>query len=130
MLQPNAGHPPQLPCLHTAFPNNLDLQSKLCSTLAHLTTRNNYCQEVLDLGGLTLLGTLLATCGDHQVSAQAVPTRLSAGNPTAASALCLGGCHIFLPKPGALLGGYSGWIPQHLQPGGPVCLLRTWRDRC
>ncbi|XP_004616888.2 armadillo repeat-containing protein 6 isoform X1 [Sorex araneus] len=49
-----------------AFPNNLDLLSKLCGTLAHLTIRNNYCQEVVDLGGLALLETLLATCGDHQ----------------------------------------------------------------
>lgn len=61
-----------------AFPNNLDLQSKLCSTLAHLTTRNNYCQEVLDLGGLTLLGSLLATCGDHQDLARQVLSALRA----------------------------------------------------
>lgn len=55
-----------------AFPDNRDLLSKLCGTLAHLTVRNNYCQEVVDLGGLALLETLLATCGDHQDLARQV----------------------------------------------------------
>lgn len=39
---------------------------ELCGTLARLAVRNEFCQEVVDLGGLDVLVTLLASCGDHQ----------------------------------------------------------------
>lgn len=39
---------------------------ELCSTLARLAVRNEFCQEVVDLGGLDVLVTQLASCSDHQ----------------------------------------------------------------
>lgn len=54
-------------CLCTAFSDNPGVLSELCSTLARLAVRNEFCQEVTDLGGLRILVTLLADCSDHQV---------------------------------------------------------------
>jgi hypothetical protein len=51
----------------TAFPDNPGVLSELCSTLSRLAIRNEFCQEVVDLGGLSVLVTLLASCSDHQV---------------------------------------------------------------
>ncbi|XP_042527119.1 armadillo repeat-containing protein 6 [Dipodomys spectabilis] len=49
-----------------AFPDNPGVLSELCSTLSRLAVRNEFCQEVVDLGGLDVLVTLLASCSDHQ----------------------------------------------------------------
>ncbi|XP_062965547.1 armadillo repeat-containing protein 6 [Cynocephalus volans] len=48
------------------FPNNPGVLSELCSTLSRLAIRNEFCQEVVDLGGLGVLVALLANCNDHQ----------------------------------------------------------------
>lgn len=50
-----------------AFSDNPGVLSELCSTLSRLAVRNEFCQEVIDLGGLGILVTLLADCNDHQV---------------------------------------------------------------
>lgn len=70
------------PSLSTAFPDNPSVLSELCSTLSRLAVRNEFCQEVVDLGGLSILVALLANCSDHQVGIQS-PLRVR--NP-----LCLG----------------------------------------
>ncbi|XP_047388577.1 armadillo repeat-containing protein 6 isoform X1 [Sciurus carolinensis] len=49
-----------------AFPDNPSILSELCSTLSRLAVRNEFCQEVVDLGGLSILVTLLANCNNHQ----------------------------------------------------------------
>ncbi|XP_036306216.1 armadillo repeat-containing protein 6 [Pipistrellus kuhlii] len=49
-----------------AFHDNPSVLSELCSTLSHLTVRNEFCQEVVDLGGLGILVALLANCNSHQ----------------------------------------------------------------
>ncbi|XP_036096993.1 armadillo repeat-containing protein 6 isoform X1 [Molossus molossus] len=49
-----------------AFPDNPSVLSELCSTLSRLAVRNEFCQEVVDLGGLGVLVALLANCSDHQ----------------------------------------------------------------
>nr|XP_013002985.1 armadillo repeat-containing protein 6 isoform X2 [Cavia porcellus] len=49
-----------------AFSSNPGILGELCSTLARLAVRNEFCQEVVDLGGLDVLVTLLASCNDHQ----------------------------------------------------------------
>ncbi|XP_038181116.1 armadillo repeat-containing protein 6 [Arvicola amphibius] len=50
-----------------AFPDNPGVLSELFSTLSRLAVRNEFCQEVIDLGGLGILVTLLTDCSDHQV---------------------------------------------------------------
>ncbi|OWK11789.1 ARMC6 [Cervus elaphus hippelaphus] len=37
------------------FPDNPSILSELCSTLSRLAVRNEFCQEVVDLGGLSVL---------------------------------------------------------------------------
>lgn len=49
-----------------AFLDNPSILSELCSTLSRLVVRNEFCQEVVDLGGLGVLMALLANCIDHQ----------------------------------------------------------------
>ncbi|XP_004595827.2 armadillo repeat-containing protein 6 [Ochotona princeps] len=49
-----------------AFPDNPGVLGELCSTLARLAVRNEFCQEIVDLGGLAVLVTLLANCSEHQ----------------------------------------------------------------
>ncbi|XP_004404729.1 PREDICTED: armadillo repeat-containing protein 6 isoform X2 [Odobenus rosmarus divergens] len=53
-----------------AFSDNPSVLSELCSTLSRLAVRNEFCQEVVDLGGLGVLVALLANCSDHQVGVQ------------------------------------------------------------
>lgn len=60
------------PSLSTAFSDNPSVLSELCSTLSRLAVRNEFCQEIVDLGGLGVLVALLANCSDHQVGVQAV----------------------------------------------------------
>ncbi|AWP04190.1 putative armadillo repeat-containing protein 6 [Scophthalmus maximus] len=42
--------------------DNVSVLSELCSTLSRLAVRNEFCQDVCDLGGLKLMMTLLADC--------------------------------------------------------------------
>uniref|UniRef100_A0A2K5QWR6 Armadillo repeat-containing protein 6 n=1 Tax=Cebus imitator TaxID=2715852 RepID=A0A2K5QWR6_CEBIM len=49
-----------------AFLDNPGVLGELCGTLSRLA----FCQEVVDLGGLSILVSLLADCNDHQVGAQ------------------------------------------------------------
>ncbi|XP_021561991.1 armadillo repeat-containing protein 6 isoform X2 [Carlito syrichta] len=49
-----------------AFLDNPGVLSELCCTLSRLAVRNEFCQEVVDLGGLDVLVTLLADSRDHQ----------------------------------------------------------------
>lgn len=44
----------------TAHPNNTSVLSELCATLSRLAVRNEFCQDICDLGGLKLMMTLLA----------------------------------------------------------------------
>lgn len=60
-------HPGLPPPLSAVFPDNPSILSELCSTLSRLAVRNEFCQEVVDLGGLSVLVALLADCSDHQV---------------------------------------------------------------
>ncbi|NWU36688.1 ARMC6 protein, partial [Hylia prasina] len=48
-----------------AFTDNSGVLSELCATLARLSVRNEFCQEIVDLGGLNLMVTLLADCMEH-----------------------------------------------------------------
>uniref|UniRef100_F7CMX9 Armadillo repeat-containing protein 6 n=1 Tax=Monodelphis domestica TaxID=13616 RepID=F7CMX9_MONDO len=50
-----------------AFPDNPALLGELCGTLSRLAVRNEFCQEIVDLGGLNIMVTLLADYIDHQV---------------------------------------------------------------
>ncbi|TKC50111.1 hypothetical protein EI555_001195 [Monodon monoceros] len=61
LLTPAVPPPPS-----AAFPDNPSILSDLCSTLSRLAVRNEFCQEVVDLGGLNVLVALLANCNDHQ----------------------------------------------------------------
>ncbi|XP_053321711.1 armadillo repeat-containing protein 6 [Spea bombifrons] len=49
-----------------AFADNPGVLSELCGTIARLCVRNEYCQDVVDLGGLNFMVALLADCIDHQ----------------------------------------------------------------
>ncbi|KAG9486475.1 hypothetical protein GDO78_006707 [Eleutherodactylus coqui] len=49
------------------FTDNSIVLSELCSTVARLCVRNEFCQDVVDLGGLNFMLALLADCIDHQV---------------------------------------------------------------
>ncbi|KFO55167.1 Armadillo repeat-containing protein 6 [Corvus brachyrhynchos] len=48
-----------------AFMDNSGVLSELCATLSRLSVRNEFCQEIVDLGGLNFMVTLLADCMDH-----------------------------------------------------------------
>ncbi|XP_069072628.1 armadillo repeat-containing protein 6 [Pleurodeles waltl] len=48
------------------FMDNPSVLSELCATLARLVVRNEFCQEVVDLGGLNFMVALLADCIDHK----------------------------------------------------------------
>lgn len=51
-----------------AFTDNSGVLSELCATLSRLSVRNEFCQEIVDLGGLNFMVSLLADCIDHPVS--------------------------------------------------------------
>ncbi|KAM3865671.1 armadillo repeat-containing protein 6 [Diretmus argenteus] len=40
--------------------DNMSVLSELCATLSHLAVRNEFCQDICDLGGLKFMMTLLA----------------------------------------------------------------------
>ncbi|XP_030365135.1 armadillo repeat-containing protein 6 [Strigops habroptila] len=48
-----------------AFTDNSSVLSELCATLSRLSVRNEFCQEIVDLGGLNFMVSLLADCIDH-----------------------------------------------------------------
>ncbi|NWH62849.1 ARMC6 protein, partial [Geococcyx californianus] len=48
-----------------AFTDNSSVLSELCATLSRLSVRNEFCQEIVDLGGLNFMVALLADCIDH-----------------------------------------------------------------
>lgn len=50
-----------------AFTDDSSVLRELCATLARLSVRNEFCQEIVDLGGLNFMVALLADCIDHQV---------------------------------------------------------------
>ncbi|KAM9290534.1 armadillo repeat-containing protein 6-like, partial [Gastrophryne carolinensis] len=49
-----------------AFTDNTGVLSELCATISRLCVRNEFCQDVADLGGLNFMLALLADCIDHQ----------------------------------------------------------------
>ncbi|XP_034611354.1 armadillo repeat-containing protein 6 [Trachemys scripta elegans] len=49
-----------------AFTDDSSVLRELCATLARLSVRNEFCQEIVDLGGLNFMVALLADCIDHQ----------------------------------------------------------------
>ncbi|XP_016387254.1 armadillo repeat-containing protein 6-like, partial [Sinocyclocheilus rhinocerous] len=49
-----------------AHPGNTAVLSELCATLSRLAVRNEFCQDIVDLGGLTFMITLLADSLDRQ----------------------------------------------------------------
>lgn len=51
-----------------AFTDNCSVLSELCATLSRLSVRNEFCQEIVDLGGLNFMVSLLADSIDHPVS--------------------------------------------------------------
>ncbi|XP_051943188.1 armadillo repeat-containing protein 6 isoform X1 [Hippocampus zosterae] len=58
-----------------AHNDNVSVLSELCATLSRLAVRNEFCQDICDLGGLKLIMTLLA---DSYESAELVRQVLSA----------------------------------------------------
>ncbi|XP_077644990.1 armadillo repeat-containing protein 6 [Lonchura striata] len=48
-----------------AFRDDCGVLSELCATLSRLAVRNEFCQEIVDLGGLNFMVTLLADCMEH-----------------------------------------------------------------
>ncbi|XP_015282865.1 PREDICTED: armadillo repeat-containing protein 6 [Gekko japonicus] len=48
------------------FTDNCSVLSEICATLGRLSVRNEFCQEIVDLGGLNFMVALLADCIDHQ----------------------------------------------------------------
>ncbi|XP_032804250.1 armadillo repeat-containing protein 6 [Petromyzon marinus] len=49
-----------------AYPNSLPVLSELCATIAKLAVRNEFCQDIVELGGLNFTLALLADYLDHQ----------------------------------------------------------------
>ncbi|NXO29211.1 ARMC6 protein, partial [Cisticola juncidis] len=76
-----------------AFPDNPGVLSELCATLSRLSVRNEFCQDIVDLGGLDLMVTLLAECMEHpDVVRQALGAiRAIAGNDDVKDAIVAAG---------------------------------------
>uniref|UniRef100_G1U577 Armadillo repeat containing 6 n=1 Tax=Oryctolagus cuniculus TaxID=9986 RepID=G1U577_RABIT len=66
IVQEHGGLKSVTPVSPAAFPDDPGVLSELCSTLSRLAVRNEFCQEIVDLGGLAVLVTLLADGSDHQ----------------------------------------------------------------
>lgn len=58
--------------IFSAHPENMSVLSELCATLSRLAVRNEFCQDIVDLGGLKFMITLLADSLDCQVSVQSL----------------------------------------------------------
>ncbi|XP_006004003.1 armadillo repeat-containing protein 6 isoform X2 [Latimeria chalumnae] len=48
-----------------SFTDHTSVLSELCATLSRLAVRNEFCQDIVDLGGLNFMVALLADCIDH-----------------------------------------------------------------
>ena len=55
-------------CLLAAHVDNFSVLSELCATLSRLAVRNEYCQDICDLGGLKFMMTLLVDSYESQVA--------------------------------------------------------------
>ncbi|XP_063770612.1 armadillo repeat-containing protein 6 [Pseudophryne corroboree] len=60
------------------FTDNTVVLSELCATISRLCVRNEFCQDVVDLGGLNFMVALLADCIDHQELVKQVLSALRA----------------------------------------------------
>lgn len=49
-----------------AFTDDCSVLSEICATLARLAVRNEFCQDIVNLGGLNFMVALLADCIEHQ----------------------------------------------------------------
>ncbi|KAJ8011620.1 hypothetical protein DPEC_G00060160 [Dallia pectoralis] len=65
-----------------AHPENTPVLSVLCATLCSLAVRNEFCQDICELGGLKIMMTLLADSYEsHELTRQVLSTlRAIAGN--------------------------------------------------
>lgn len=54
-------------CFITDHLENTSVLSELCATLSRLAVRNEFCQDICDLGGLKLMMTLLADSYESSV---------------------------------------------------------------
>ncbi|XP_051554618.1 armadillo repeat-containing protein 6 isoform X1 [Myxocyprinus asiaticus] len=61
-----------------AHPENTAVLSELCATLSRLAVRNEFCQDIVELGGLKFMITLLADCLDCQELVKQVLSALKA----------------------------------------------------
>lgn len=61
-----------------AHPENTSVLSELCATLSRLAVRNEFCQDIVDLGGLKFMITLLADSLDCQELVKQVLSALKA----------------------------------------------------
>lgn len=57
-----------LDIFHTAHLGNTSVLSELCATLSRLAVRNEFCQDICDMGGLKLMMTLLADSYESAVT--------------------------------------------------------------
>ncbi|XP_075467259.1 armadillo repeat-containing protein 6 [Ascaphus truei] len=75
------------------FTDNPSVLSELCATLSRLCVRNEFCQDVVDLGGLNFMVALLADCIDHQELVKQVLSamRALAGNDDVKDAIANSG---------------------------------------
>uniref|UniRef100_A0A3B3SDC3 Armadillo repeat containing 6 n=2 Tax=Paramormyrops kingsleyae TaxID=1676925 RepID=A0A3B3SDC3_9TELE len=76
-----------------AHPQNTAVLSELCATLSRLAVRNEFCQDIVNLGGLEFMLTLLAESLDHQDLVKQVfsALRAVAGNDDVKDAIVNGG---------------------------------------
>uniref|UniRef100_A0A8C4SUW2 Armadillo repeat containing 6 n=1 Tax=Erpetoichthys calabaricus TaxID=27687 RepID=A0A8C4SUW2_ERPCA len=76
-----------------AHMENLGVLSELCATLSRLAVRNEYCQDIVDLGGLNLMLNLLAGSLDNQELVKQVlnALRAIAGNDDVKDAISASG---------------------------------------
>ncbi|XP_058870750.1 armadillo repeat-containing protein 6 isoform X2 [Acipenser ruthenus] len=76
-----------------AHTGNNSVLSELCGTLSRLAVRNEFCQDIVDLGGLKFMANLLADNLDHQELVKQVMSaiRAIAGNDDVKDAIVQAG---------------------------------------
>ncbi|KAL0966444.1 hypothetical protein UPYG_G00295380 [Umbra pygmaea] len=76
-----------------AHPDNSSVLSVLCATLCSLAVRNEFCQDICDLGGLKFMMTLLADSYEsHELTRQVLSTlKAIAGNDDVKDAITSAG---------------------------------------
>ncbi|XP_073705398.1 armadillo repeat-containing protein 6 isoform X2 [Garra rufa] len=82
-----------------AHPENKSVLSELCATLSRLAVRNEFCQDIVDLGGLNFMITLLADSLDYQDLVKQVLSALKAiaGNDDVKDAIAnVGGAELIV----------------------------------